>query len=164
MTRKLTAEQVQELVEEYLNDESVTIRQLADKYGVRRRSISCLLRNRGVQIRMRRRMTNDEKEEILRRYRNRKNIVTIADETGWSVNSISKFLLRVLPEEERRYLVKFQEGSTGDSLVAEYQATNISHEELAKKYHVTRATITKRIARAVENNEELAKELKPAKK
>jgi transposase-like protein len=69
-----------------------TMTSLAAEYGVKRESISKLLRREGVEIRLRRQMSQEQIDEAVRLYRSGLSLQQIGTRLGWDHNTIYRHL------------------------------------------------------------------------
>ncbi len=137
--RKCNIDEVK-LCEKYVNDEKVSMRQLAIEFGTSRPTVSRILKRNGIEIRTRKH-TSTQIKEALDLYFDKK----------YSSNKIQKMygftsgqLYRLIRKDSR--YTEIERDTDSKAWAEMYDTTDDSLETIARKVNYSRAYVTKKVA------------------
>lgn len=89
---RFTKEQINAVIEAYTGGD--TMADLAKRYGVRRTTISALLKRKGVPLRAARAMSEAEIDQAVQLYTSGLSLQKVGDRLGWDHNTIYRHVKR----------------------------------------------------------------------
>lgn len=147
-----------EIVSRYVDDESVTVIQLATEYGVSKNRIRAILTRNGIDIRHVRHLTSEERELICKKYfEEHAKSYHLAKEFNVNYSTIRETLMR----DERFYKTRVRlNQEEREAIITEYMDNDITHTELAERYGRTRSWISRIILNTEIDNPKYEKKIK----
>ena len=140
----LTSEEEAYIVRCYLEDETLTLTELAKEMERCRVTIARVLKRNGVKIREPKYLEVKEREEILRKFYEEKiSMSELARCYAVNVSTIHK-IVRKNKAYEKSWNVLSQDFR--EKIVREYMENDVTHADLARRYNYSRSNITHIIA------------------
>ena len=165
MNYPFSREVEQQIIVAYTSDSTATLESISSQFKIPAGWIARVLRTNKIHPRIRILVPKKEQQEIIYEYqKGNTTIKKLSNKYGWASSCISRFLTKTLDEDEIRFNQKNQPESFGESLVMEYLDNQVTHATLAKKYNITRSTLTHRIAAATVSNPKYADKTKAFEK